>query len=466
MSKKYYLDQEGLERLVEYINMSLENKANKGDVPEDVVHNDQLADYVKNTELDPFINEDELAAELNNYVTKDSIDDVVRSDELENYATNDDLVDLRNSVTGVYHFRGSVANLEELQAIENPQAGDVYNIEDTGMNAAWTGDVWDEFGTVVDLTDYLTEDEVDGIPIPTVDSILFGGKFAFVNDVDGLKAMIDNDESEVEISLKEDLALTEPLVIPTGKSVTLNLGDNKISGTNALTVKGNVTLVDGEINCSRKAVIVDRGGQLVLEGTTINSTGNDGIDIQGGSEVIVNSGTVAAREAAIALFDGSSLTVNGGTVKGIDNGGVMGNGSAGRGGNNVVINDGYIEGNIITANYEACGIYWPNDGTLTINGGTIKANGGAGIVMRGGQVNINGGNIIATGEKGSSGWVGDNKNQVGVYAVVYDQSANYPAVDTLELNIGKNAILSSVEDTDIQILLSEGAVANINDERE
>ena len=153
MSKKYYLDQEGLERLVEYINMSLENKANKGDVPEDVVHNDQLADYVKNTELDPFINEDELAAELNNYVTKDSIDDVVRSDELENYATNDDLVDLRNSVTGVYHFRGSVANLEELQAIENPQAGDVYNIEDTGMNAAWTGDVWDEFGTVVDLTD-------------------------------------------------------------------------------------------------------------------------------------------------------------------------------------------------------------------------------------------------------------------------------------------------------------------------
>ena len=39
---KQYLDQEGLERLVEYINNALRNKANIGDIPEDVAKKEDL----------------------------------------------------------------------------------------------------------------------------------------------------------------------------------------------------------------------------------------------------------------------------------------------------------------------------------------------------------------------------------------------------------------------------------------
>jgi len=37
MAEKYYLDQEGVVRLVGYINDALDNKANVGDIPDNVV---------------------------------------------------------------------------------------------------------------------------------------------------------------------------------------------------------------------------------------------------------------------------------------------------------------------------------------------------------------------------------------------------------------------------------------------
>jgi hypothetical protein len=40
--------------------------------------------------------------------------------------------------------------------------------------------------------------------------------------------------------------------------------------------------------------------------------------------------------------------------------------------------------------------------------------------MRGGTVNLNGGSIVATGESGVAGKVGDSRVVVGPYAVVYD----------------------------------------------
>ena len=123
MATKYYLDQPGLERLVDYINNSLSNKANVGDMPENVVVRSDLADYALKSDIPE-------GQDLSGNATKA---------ELEDYATAADLTELEGKVTGVYHFRGSVADLEALQAIVNPEEGDVYNIEATGMNAAWTG---------------------------------------------------------------------------------------------------------------------------------------------------------------------------------------------------------------------------------------------------------------------------------------------------------------------------------------
>jgi len=98
MTKKYYLDQSGLERLVTYINDALNNKADINSIPENVVIRTELANYALKTDIPA-------EADLSGYATKL---------ELEDYVTDTELQTLANQVTGVYHFRGSVADLEAL----------------------------------------------------------------------------------------------------------------------------------------------------------------------------------------------------------------------------------------------------------------------------------------------------------------------------------------------------------------
>lgn len=61
-------------------------------------------------------------------------------------------------VSSVYKYKGSVAN-EAALPTEGQVVGDVYNLEDTGMNVAWTGEGWDKLGSVIDLTPYLTKED-------------------------------------------------------------------------------------------------------------------------------------------------------------------------------------------------------------------------------------------------------------------------------------------------------------------
>ena len=61
-------------------------------------------------------------------------------------------------VSSVYKYKGSVTD-ESALPTEGQVVGDVYNLEDTGMNVAWTGEGWDKLGSVVDLTPYLTKED-------------------------------------------------------------------------------------------------------------------------------------------------------------------------------------------------------------------------------------------------------------------------------------------------------------------
>ncbi len=455
MATKYYLDQPGLERLVDYINNSLNNKANVGDVPANVVVQSDLEPYALKSDIPE-------GQDLSGYATKA---------ELEDYATAVDLANLEGKVTGVYHFRGSVANLEALQAIENPEEGDVYNIADTGMNAAWTGEVWDEFGTVADLSDYLLIEDVQAMSIPTVDSILYGGKSAVVSDVAGLNAMLANDNTEVTVTLSDDVAVNTLITVPQGKKLNLDLGGNSLSASGVAVYAdgGELVVSNGSISSSSSdAIVVRNGGTVTVDGADVSSARSNAISAKEGT-IIMNSGTVTSQEAGLLGFKDSNIIINGGVVEGIDNGPVMGNGSAAGSANdgtnmNVVMNGGKLVAHIQSAGYIACAVYVPNSGSFTMNGGEIESD-GCGICMRGGTVNI-GANakITATGASGIQGKVGDSRVVVGPYAIVYDANSKYPAVDTLELNIADGAQLIGT-DGDIDVLLAEGYSANIHDNR-
>ena len=495
MAEKLYLDQEGLKRLVQYINNALKDKANVGDIPEDVVVKSDLADYIKTAEMEAgFVDNDELAAAIANVVRDSDIADVVRDSDiadvvrdadiadvvrsndiadvvrqaaLKDYATNDDLDDLKTSLATVYHYRGSVDNLEALQAIEQPEVGDVYNIADTGMNAGWTGEVWDYFGSVVDLTDYLTEDEVDAIAIPTVDAILYGGKSAVISDATGLNTMLASEEPEVEARLSDDLVLSAPVSIPAGKKMTLDLGGNKLSGNSYLIncAGGEVVLKNGEVESNGRPVYVS-SGVVTLDGAEVTSKNDVAISASGAdAKVVMNSGKVAAQESGVLVTSGAALEINGGEIECYDNCPIQGNGTSGQGNVEVVMNGGKLVAHIQSAGYTACGVYMPNNGKFVMNGGEIISE-GAGLVMRAGEVELNGGSIVANGASGVKGKVGDSKVTVGPYAVVYDESAKYPGASSglFKLTIGKDMVLEGT-DGDLDVLLSSGASANIVDNR-
>ena len=62
-------------------------------------------------------------------------------------------------VNAVYKFKGSVENLAALPT-EGNTLGDVYNLQDTGMNVAWDGSNWDYLGIDVDLSGYIQESDL------------------------------------------------------------------------------------------------------------------------------------------------------------------------------------------------------------------------------------------------------------------------------------------------------------------
>lgn len=475
MAAKYYLDQEGLERLVNYIQDELGNKLDKDaqiTLPDDLVHEADLSDYAKKSDIPEGQDLSEYAkvADIADVVREDTLDAYATVESLEDYATNNDLESLRGEVTGVYHFRGSVANLEALQAIKNPVEGDVYNLEDTGMNAAWTGEAWDEFGSVVDLSDYMLSEDVQAMSIPTVDSILYGGKRAIVSDSAAINAMLANDNAEVDVVLSDNVVLTESIIVPEGKTLNLDLGGNSLDASGvALAVSGGEAVItNGSIASSNSgAIVVNNGGTVTIDGANITSSRSNAISAREG-DIIVNSGNIQSQEAGLLGLKDSTITINGGTITGIDNCPMMGNGSpagaAADGTNcNIVMNGGTLIAHIQSAGYIACGVYVPNSGSFTMNGGEIISD-GCGICQRGGTVNLNGGTITANGTSGAVGKVGDSRVVVGSYAVVYDANSKYPDMANLELNIADGVVLNGT-DGDIQVLLADGVEANINDNR-
>jgi len=302
-----------------------------------------------------------------------------------------------------------------------------------------------------------SEEELMALIQEALDKKLFGGKAATVNTPEDFSKVLSNNESEVKITLNDDISFDKNIVIPTGKTVTLKLDGNTVDmSAKVLQVQGNLILEDGAITGTTRPVYVNGNGTLTVNGTDITSTNDCAITITGANaEVVVNDGTITAQEVPVIVTTGATAVVNGGHLIGIDNFAIGGNGTSGQGDINVTINGGIIEGRIKSAGYTAAAIYWPNSGTLNINGGTIISE-GAGIVQRGGVVNLNAGTSIqANGPAGFVGKVGDSRVVVGSYAVVFDKNSKYPAMDTMELNIADDVTLIGT-DGDIQVL-PEGA---------
>lgn len=215
-----------------------------------------------------------------------------------------------------------------------------------------------------------------------------------------------------------------------------------ISGTLELT--GSIRAYNGAgINVTSGTVVSTQGSALFAGG---DETGQKDIT----SSINITGGYVKAQKFGVSPQGrGARVTVNGAAViESLDNAAVAGNGTNSPekklGGTSITISGKcWLIGRIQSPGYAACGIYHPQQGTLTIKYSrgipNIVAVNGAGIVMRGGTLDYRAGNITATGDANFTGKVGDSRVVVGTSGIVYDRDCNYYDVANAKITISDNS---------------------------
>ena len=203
-----------------------------------------------------------------------------------------------------------------------------------------------------------------------------------------------------------------------------------------------------------RSITAYEGAKIMVESGTVVSTTNFAIlaygDVTGqrdvASSIEVIGGYVKAQEGCVSPRGrGAAATISGAAVlESLDNAAVMGNGTYNDyekfGGTSITImGKCWLIGRIQTSGYAACGIYHPQQGTLTIKYSrgipNIVAVNGAGIVMRGGTLDYRAGNIIATGDASFVGKVGDSRVVVGTSGIVYDRDCDYYDAANVKITI-------------------------------
>lgn len=74
------------------------------------------------------------------------------------------------AVSSAYRYKGSVATQSALPASGNT-TGDVYDVQDSGMNYAWNGTAWDALGTYVDTSLYWAKADLVAMTTAEIDAL-------------------------------------------------------------------------------------------------------------------------------------------------------------------------------------------------------------------------------------------------------------------------------------------------------
>lgn len=207
-----------------------------------------------------------------------------------------------------------------------------------------------------------------------------------------------------------------------------------------------------------RSITAYKGACIRVESGTVVSTKDVAFfaigDVTGQSDVAssveVTGGYVKAQECCVSPQGrGAAATISGAAVlESLDNAVVAGNGTYDAnkklGGTSITImGKCWLIGRIQTPGYAVCGIYHPQQGTLTIKYSAgipnIVAVNGAGIVMRGGTLDYRAGNITATGDANFVGKVGDSRVVVGTSGIVYDRDCDYYDAANVKINISDNS---------------------------
>jgi parallel beta-helix repeat protein len=244
-------------------------------------------------------------------------------------------------------------------------------------------------------------------------AMLPGGKVEAATSVGTaaeLTAALLTEETEITVTADISVGLVSgsAFVIPSGKTITLDLNGNEIS---AETSNGGVFGNAGTLTILDNSV--DKGGKIINTNTTQTTTGEAAKSaISNTGVLIVNVGVIVAGPASghgtwgdvnfnpaygIDNLGGGQVTVNGATISGANGLRNFANGPDTK----ITINDGIVTGKTGIAMQS----FGTNVGTLTINGDTIVTATRSAIYAAGvtqyNHIVINGGTFSGEDEYGT-----------------------------------------------------------------
>lgn len=319
-------------------------------------------------------------------------------------------------------------------------------------------------------TEYATlQEAVDSVAQGKKGYIYILADASFDNlSIDG-KQIVINLQNHTVTGNKIDVYGTE------GADTYLKILDSKAKGLSvdknnnysvSYTASGTLELTGSIRAYNGAAIKVESGTVVSTQSVALFAVGDETGQKDIASSIEITGGYVKAQEfGASPQGRGASVTVNGAAViESLDNAAVAGNGTnePGKklGGTSITImGKCWLIGRIQSSGYAACGIYHPQQGTLTIKYSAgipnIVAINGAGIVMRGGTLDYRAGNIIATGDANFVGKVGDTPIEVGTSGIVYDRDCDYYDAANVKITIPSSG--------DKKVVGAKAAIQVIND---
>lgn len=243
--------------------------------------------------------------------------------------------EIDGKISGVYHYKGSVAKYSELP--ENPALGDVYNVEaadkahgiKAGDNVAWNGEAWDNLGGTVDLSAYATTedlkgkvDKVDGSRLMTnaegtkLEGIAEGAQVNVIDSVDTEQFSIDGDKklALLDVAMSKVTGLADALagkvdkvegsrLITEAEATKLGAIESGAQANILEVVKLNGTALE----ISDKAVDIPVAGESL--GVVKSSAAENKVSVGTDGEMSVNNVNVNK----LVQTEGETLILNGGT---------------------------------------------------------------------------------------------------------------------------------------------------------
>lgn len=190
-----------------------------------------------------------------------------------------------------------------------------------------------------------------------------------------------------EVTLTEDVALTQPLEIAEGANVVINLGDKTITGTFAkgsgaiIENNGILTIAGGTLENTTENgdAVINNTGELVLEGVKIKGAPIGTTDYPNyavytsGKLTVENETQIISDRGALNMQNGADVTINGGEFVVTDNIGtrvltahvIYASGYSSK----LTINDGNFEMNI--GNGGGTSVICPAGATIKVYGGNF-----------------------------------------------------------------------------------------------